>query len=366
MNKKIIINYICEVNYPTTSAYGLHVLKMCDAFAKENKVNLILPFSSAKKNKLDKDYLIKNHINYSNILKKKISFNFIKRIYFSILILKKFKQKKNEKVLYISRSIIFAIIACLKKKNIILELHHELSGLTKFFYNILKITGFLKKLKYILIHRNLVKTFNLLNQKNYIVLDDAVDIKDFKNKSSKKFRNTCVYVGSFHKGKGLELIIKLAEKLKKFNFHIYGDKNFLNFNNIPKNIKIFNYIKYKNIPIILSKYHVVLMPYSDFVFGRLTNVNLVKSMSPLKMFDYLASGNIILASRLKIYNHILKHKKNAILISNSNLNLWSKWIYAIFKRKNKFNYLRKNATSTAKRYTWLNRSKKIMNFAKEI
>ena len=52
------------------------------------------------------------------------------------------------------------------------------------------------------------------------------------------------------------------------------------------------------------------MPYSDFVFGRLTNVNLVKSMSPLKMFDYLASGNIILASRLKIYNHILKHKKN--------------------------------------------------------
>ena len=42
---------------------------MCDAFAKENKVNLILPFSSAK-NKLDKDYLIKNHINYSNIFKK--------------------------------------------------------------------------------------------------------------------------------------------------------------------------------------------------------------------------------------------------------------------------------------------------------
>ena len=63
------------------------------------------------------------------------------------------------------------------------------------------------------------------------------------------------------------------------------------------------------------------MPYSDFVFGRLTNVNLVKSMSPLKMFDYLASGNIILAN-IKIYNHILKHKKNAILISNSNLNLW--------------------------------------------
>ena len=98
----------------------------------------------------------------------------------------------------------------------------------------------------------------------------------------------------------------------------------------------------------------------------MTNVNLVKSMSPLKMFDYLASGNIILASRLKIYNHILKHKKNAILISNSNLNLWSKWIYTIFKRKNKFNYLRKNAISTAKRYTWFNRSKKIINFAKEI
>ena len=29
-------------------------------------------------------------------------------------------------------------------------------------------------------------------------------------------------------------------------------------------------------------------------------------MSPLKMFDYLASGRIIIASNLKVYSHVLK------------------------------------------------------------
>ena len=32
-------------------------------------------------------------------------------------------------------------------------------------------------------------------------------------------------------------------------------------------------------------------------------------MSPLKMFDYLAAGKIIIASNLKVYSHILKNKK---------------------------------------------------------
>jgi hypothetical protein len=48
---------------------------------------------------------------------------------------------------------------------------------------------------------------------NYIILDDAVDIKDFslykKNNLNNKKNNTCSYFGSLTKGKGLEIIFSI-------------------------------------------------------------------------------------------------------------------------------------------------------------
>ena len=34
--------YIAEINLPNTSAYAQHVLKMCDAFALNHNVNLLV------------------------------------------------------------------------------------------------------------------------------------------------------------------------------------------------------------------------------------------------------------------------------------------------------------------------------------
>ena len=52
--KKRLINYVCEVNYPNTSAYGIHVLKMCDALkSKNSNVNLISPNQSIEIKILD-------------------------------------------------------------------------------------------------------------------------------------------------------------------------------------------------------------------------------------------------------------------------------------------------------------------------
>ena len=39
------------------------------------------------------------------------------------------------------------------------------------------------------------------------------------------------------------------------------------------------------------------------------------------MFDYLSSGNIIIASKLKAYNHILKNNFNSYLVDIRKLNL---------------------------------------------
>ena len=54
--------------------------------------------------------------------------------------------------------------------------------------------------------------------------------------------------------------------------------------------------------------------------------------SPLKLFEYMASGRIILASKLKVYNNILKHNHNSILLNPTNLNAWTKKINEVLKQ----------------------------------
>ena len=357
------INYVCEVNYPNTSAYAIHVAKMCNALANENqKVNLIVPHSSSGIKKISNDFNLTNNFNLVTIFKKKKKINFFIRIIFSIYILREIKSNKEN--FFITRSVIFALIGSVFNRNIIVELHHELSGFSKIFYNLFFVFKLIQNMKYIFIHKNLIKKF-LIPKNLRIVLDDAAEPNDYKTyKNVKKLKKTCVYVGSFYEGKGIEIILELSKKLPDYKFHLYGDNKFLPKIILNKNIKLFNYKTYKYIPKILSKYDIALMPYLNKVKARHKTLNISNNMSPLKMFDYLASGMLILATNLKVYNHILKNRFNSILINENKIDDWVWYIKNIKKNKKKFNYIKKNALNTAEKYTWGKRAKKIKIFAK--
>ena len=74
-----------------------------------------------------------------------------------------------------------------------------------------------------------------------------MDVRDFKNLHNDKIKNSCVYAGSFTaKGKGLEIIEKIAKVSPKMQFHLYGNKNTLykSTDNYPNNIKFKGYVSY--------------------------------------------------------------------------------------------------------------------------
>ena len=53
----------------------------------------------------------------------------------------------------------------------------------------------------------------------YLILDDAVNLSDFNYKKNLKFKKTCIYIGSFFEGKGVDQILRLAKKNKKISKH---------------------------------------------------------------------------------------------------------------------------------------------------
>ena len=80
--------YIAEINLPNKSAYAQHVFKMCDAFASNCNVNLVV-LSKEKKfsfKKIKNEYLLKNNFIITPYKEKKVNVSFINRLKFSFFV----------------------------------------------------------------------------------------------------------------------------------------------------------------------------------------------------------------------------------------------------------------------------------------
>ena len=254
----------------------------------------------------------------------------------------------------------FIVLAIFNVRNI-LEIHSELTGITRIIFIITKLDYIKKNLRFIFINDYLRKKLNV-EKKNSIILYDAVDYRDFKPSNKENFKNCCFYSGSFAKGKGLEIIIKVAKKLPQVSFHLYGNEDTIYTKKIKKLKNVFfkGHVKYSKLVEIMNNYKVLLMPYKKNVGVLIKNINVAKYFSPLKMFDYLASGKIIIASNLPVYKDFLTNKVNSIVI-NDDVKLWSKMITQTLN-SNKYNYLGNVARKDSKKYSWKNRIIQIIKF----
>jgi glycosyltransferase involved in cell wall biosynthesis len=88
-------------------------------------------------------------------------------------------------------------------------------------------------------------------------------------------------------------------------------------------------------------------------------------MSPLKLFESLASGTPIICSNIKVLREILKDNYNSILVKNfEDKNEWVSKIKKIQKNTKKLKFLSNNALSTSKNYTWSKRTRIFLDMYK--
>ena len=351
--------YIAETSLTNKSAYSHHVIKMCDAFGQKN-CNLILVVPHEKNNltfkKIKNNFLLnsKKPFLIKSILNSKID-NFFTRFKFAIKTSIFAKSQKPN--LIVTRSLLSSFCLSILKIPHFLEIHNEIKSFSKFLFLDLNYINSKYIKKVILISNSLKKKFDISKNK-ILILHDGVDNKNFKKFNKIKKIRTATYVGSFYEGRGIEIITNLAQKFKMINFKLYGQKKKIN--NKFKNISFFNHIGYNKVPAILAKSDVLLMPYANKVFVKAKNLNTANYCSPLKMFDYLAAGKIILSSKLDGICEVLKHKKNAIIIKEYTLDDWSETFNDLLKHKYNLIKIQNGSIKTAKQYSWNQRVLKIM------
>lgn len=364
------ITYLSNTAIPSNVASSIQIVKMCEAFSLlDHDVNLITTNTSRIKSNIFEFYNVKKKFNIFKIENFKDFPLGFKYYYFSIIsILKGIKLKSD---IYITRNYFTCFVLSLIGKNTIMELHHDLIEESRIVQFIFKITNYLNSRNIVLIiaitkaiKDHYVNKYNIQENKILVLASGSSIEKKFTFNLNKNFFKIG-YFGSVYKSRGSEMIIDLAKIDKKNKYFIYGNlkhnEKLIKKYNQKKNIIWRDYVPYKEIPKYLDNMDILIMPYVSSITVAGNVGNITNFTSPLKLFDYLCAGKIIICSNFNVLKEILKDKKNAIFIKNyKNAFSWKLEIDKIFNLREKQLIISKNNFRLSKKFSLKNRAKKIL------
>ncbi len=173
------------------------------------------------------------------------------------------------------------------------------------------------------------------------------------------------YAGHLHPGRGIDILIQLGHKFPDIDFHIIGgnkeDIFYWKSRHALQNIFFHGHVSPGQVPLYLNRCAVLAAPYQKRVevFGGGGNTS--RFMSPLKIFEYMSSGKIIIASDLPVLREVL-NETNSILVPPVDIQAWGRALKEIQENKNEMAKLGMQAHKCfIENYTWDKRANKILN-----
>ena len=133
------------------------------------------------------------------------------------------------------------------------------------------------------------------------------------------------FAGSWHAGRGTELIVELARQAPQFDFHMAGGSTGDLANSgiqVPANLRCLGFLDPAAVPAFLMQMDVLLAPYDGVVHTRRGGLNIGDYFSPMKLFEYMAAGRCIVASNLAVLSEVLQHDHNSLLVADNRPETW--------------------------------------------
>ena len=365
---------------PSTAANAIQVMKMCNAFTKlghHTTLHAKKP-SIAKETDLDQLANIYGVTTNFKIVSHR-SHQYIRHLDYDAKVLISVLKSKPD--LIFTRSLRGAFLTNFFNKKDLLELHFlPTTNSNSLMLKQLARGTCLKKI--IVISENLKNL--LLSEHPYLssvpieVCHDAVDIDRFPVSETSPIerkielsidiqKKIVMYVGHLYEGRGINLIEQLAKSLPEVNFIVIGglEKDVADRKHRLSRLQITNLYYYGFIPNAqLPDYYqiadLLIMPYEKTVSvsgGGDTSA----WMSPMKTFEYMASGKPLISSDLPALREVL-NEEVAILVEPGNLEDWKYSIENTLTNETLANKISTNARQKAERNTWESRANKILSY----
>jgi len=135
---------------------------------------------------------------------------------------------------------------------------------------------------------------------------------------------TVGYVGSFLPGKGAEQVLRIATLMPDVHFVLVGGPNKAIANQtVPANVHLTGELPHAAAMQLMASFVVALLPNQARVIVSGGTVDIGRWTSPLKLFEYMAAGRPIVASRLPVLEEVLADGLNALLVDPSAPDDWA-------------------------------------------
>lgn len=360
--------YLANVYLPGVWAHSIQTMKMCEAFAANGlEVELVTGMKRAKEDKI---------FSYYNI---KTKFKITKIPYFDL------SAKGSGKINFLFRTISFLLFArfyVIFKKYDILYFRSTLAGLlfSSFYLEVHWLPPRLKKwhslsfkkAKKIIVLTKFLKRELIaagVDEKKIIVAADAVDLKEFqvnfsKEEARKKLslpldKKIIAYCGNFtfHDWKGVDALLASLKYLPGVICLLVGGQpaEIDRLKELAGGAKLIitGRLAHSQVPLYLRAADVLILP------NKKGNANSEYYTSPLKLFEYMASGRPIVASDLPSIREIL-NENNAVLVEPNSPVKLAEGIKRVLMDNILAEKIANQALIDVRNYTWQKRAEKII------
>ncbi|MDA7569926.1 glycosyltransferase [Flavobacteriaceae bacterium] len=205
------------------------------------------------------------------------------------------------------------------------------------------------------------KEYSKIYPKKILVAQDGVNLLEFKNLREKKINSKklkIVYTGSFFIWKGTDFLIKCAKIDHHNDYILVGGSQ----DEIKRLKKSFDLSKINNLKLLPKTNRIGLKKYikmADILVLPNLNIEKNKWTSPIKLFEYMASKRLIMASDISAFDGVLNQNNCILYKPNSPDDFINK-----LRNINELNEGEKikAAYREVRKFTWGNRAKLIKDY----
>lgn len=362
------IVYISPSQIPSKAAHSVHIVKMCEAFAKNgHEVILINPI---KKKQTISEQEIFEYYNVAPIFQIK-AFSYLKVKGGNIinplrLIVSLIATKKD---IMICRDVTAAAFGALLGNKVIYDAHKivkkkgfERKLILRLFKskNLIRLTVVANKMK------EIYERMGVPSYRIFVIRNGTSEVTDNTNISGivKNGQFNVGYVGHLYPGKGMEIIADIAPKVVNTCIHIVGgleeDINLWKTKINSTNIVFHGFVSQSRLSSYINSFDVCLLPNQKKVFGAGNKQDIGDITCPLKMFDYMAHKKPIIASDLPVLHEVLDSNM-ALFCNSEDAKAWIDAIQRLRSNKELRETIAENGYKKFKeQYTWQKRARQMI------
>lgn len=175
---------------------------------------------------------------------------------------------------------------------------------------------------------------------------------------------TAVYTGHLYAGRGVDLILDLAARDESIHFVIAGGEpeaveHWRMKAGGRQNVRFLGFIPNADLPLVQAAGDFLLMPYEREIAVS-GGGDTAAFASPMKMFEYMAAGRVILSSDLPVLREVL-NEGNAILLPPGDPSAWHAALDEMRRHPKRAVRLGDRARDDARRFTWVERARRSLD-----